>query len=109
MVSRKLCALDDLPPRGLVKLELDGRSLIAVRFDDDQVAVYHGRCPHQQMPLGDGHFDGRVLECAAHGWTFDLVTGRGVEPAYCFLARYPARIEGGEVWIEIRNADEYQR
>ncbi|MGE0877703.1 MAG: Rieske 2Fe-2S domain-containing protein [Acidimicrobiia bacterium] len=33
-------------------------------------------CPHRQADLGAfGHVDGATLECAMHGWKFDLTTG----------------------------------
>jgi phenylpropionate dioxygenase-like ring-hydroxylating dioxygenase large terminal subunit len=33
-------------------------------------------CPHRGMPLSYGRFDGQILECSYHGWTFDAHTGQ---------------------------------
>src|SRR5690349_13162444 len=33
-------------------------------------------CPHRGMPLSCGRFDGALLECGYHGWTFDALSGQ---------------------------------
>jgi phenylpropionate dioxygenase-like ring-hydroxylating dioxygenase large terminal subunit len=33
-------------------------------------------CPHRAYPLSVGHFDGKNVECAYHGWQFDARTGQ---------------------------------
>jgi len=33
-------------------------------------------CPHRGMPLNSGQFDGELLECPYHGWSFDVHNGQ---------------------------------
>lgn len=59
-------------------------------------------CPHAGYPLHEGELDGSYVICPGHAWTFSVVTGLAEgeveeEP----LRRYPVRIEGDEVWIDV--------
>jgi nitrite reductase/ring-hydroxylating ferredoxin subunit len=82
-------AVLDAGDREIVVLEVDG---VLHAFDN--------ACPHQGNPLADGEILGDVLQCAYHGWRFDLATGAclaGDEP----VRRYPAELVGGELRIRL--------
>ena len=57
-------------------------------------------CPHQDIPLVEGKFDGKLLVCRAHQWMFDASTGQGVNPSNCQLAEYPLKIDGDDVMVD---------
>jgi phenylpropionate dioxygenase-like ring-hydroxylating dioxygenase large terminal subunit len=40
------------------------------RDSDGKVFAMRDICPHQAVPLSDGRFDGKQVECCFHGWTF---------------------------------------
>jgi nitrite reductase/ring-hydroxylating ferredoxin subunit len=74
-----------------------GREIVVLRVGDE-VHAFDNACPHQGNPLVEGELLGDVLECAYHGWRFDLATGAclaGDEPA----RRYDAELAGGELRI----------
>jgi nitrite reductase/ring-hydroxylating ferredoxin subunit len=78
-------------------VELEGRRILLLRVGDD-VHAFDNACPHEGNPLVEGEVLGDVLECAYHGWRFDLATGAclaGDEAAH----RYPAELRGDEVRI----------
>jgi len=50
--------------------------LVLGRDADGKVFAMRDVCPHRAFPLSAGHFDGRNLECAYHGWQFDAHTGQ---------------------------------
>ena len=56
------------------KIMLDEPLLIARDSDGAPFAI-RDVCPHRGIPLSDGAFDGREIECCYHGWRFDR-TGR---------------------------------
>jgi toluene monooxygenase system ferredoxin subunit len=74
--------------------------VVVVWPDEGEPKAYDGMCPHQQLPLADGDFDGTTLVCAYHMWSFDGSTGESVCPAGNKLAAYPLRIEGDDVIVE---------
>jgi nitrite reductase/ring-hydroxylating ferredoxin subunit len=82
-------AVVDAGDREIVVLEVDGA-----------LHAFDNACPHRGNPLADGEVLGDVLECAYHGWRFDLATGAclvGEEAA----RRYPAERVGGELRIRL--------
>ena len=62
------------------------------------------RCPHAGYPLHYGPLQGSVIICRLHGWPFDVCTGRmpGNLDGYA-LERFPTRVEGDEVWVDLDN------
>ena len=82
--------------------ELWDDELFACRVGSDPVFVvkrgacvvaYRDRCPHLGVPLSEGMLDGDVLTCRAHHHTFDVTTGRGINPPDAQLDRFVARID----------------
>lgn len=101
MAFQKVCSLDDLWEGELLEAEVGTHVVVLVGLEGGQVRAFQGACPHQDIPLAEGRFDGRVLTCRAHQWTFDARTGKGINPGNCSLAEYPVEIEGDEVRIEV--------
>jgi toluene monooxygenase system ferredoxin subunit len=50
--------------------------------------------------LAEAEFDGRVLTCPTHNWTWDLKTGEPMHPKESSLAQYPVKVEDGIVYID---------
>jgi nitrite reductase/ring-hydroxylating ferredoxin subunit len=78
-------------------VDAGGREIVVLRVAGE-LHAFDNACPHQGNPLVEGEVLGDVLECAYHGWRFDLATGAclaGDEPA----RRYEVELEGGELRI----------
>jgi nitrite reductase/ring-hydroxylating ferredoxin subunit len=81
-------------------VELEGRRILLLRVGDE-IHAFDNACPHEGNPLVEGELLGDVLECAYHGWRFDLATGAclaGDEAAH----RYEAELAGTEIRIRLR-------
>src|ERR1700742_4294149 len=68
---------------------------------DGEIVAYEDRCPHLANPLSKGALDAHVLTCAAHEWCFDARTGNGVNPATACLRRFPVRIDGNTIFVDL--------
>ena len=80
-------------------VDAGGREIVVLRVAGE-LHAFDNACPHQGNPLVEGEVLGDVLECAYHGWRFDLATGAclaGDEPA----RRYEVELEGGELRINL--------
>jgi len=100
MAHLKACSQDELWEGDMVEVELNDHVVLLVWPSVGEIHAYQGICPHQDIPLAEGKFDGRVLMCRAHQWTFDANTGAGINPGNCKLARYPVKVEGGDIYID---------
>ena len=79
-----------------------GRRVLLV-YVDGGVRAYDNRCPHRAWPLERGSLADGVLMCANHRYTFDVATGRGIDPGDCDLVAYPCRVEDdGTVAVALR-------
>ena len=93
-----VAAEDELWDGEMDSYRVGGVEVLLVRLGG-QYHAYHGVCPHQSSSLVDGDLDGGTLTCWAHQWTFDAVTGTGINPRTACLTRYAVRVAGGQVWV----------
>ena len=82
--------------------EVDGTPVLLLYPTNGEVTAVQAICPHQNIPLVEGDFDGeKVLTCSAHLWQFDVVACVGINPRHSELARYPVKIEDDTVYVDI--------
>lgn len=102
-------------------VEVDGLEIGVFRVDGE-FRAYLNRCPHQLGPVCEGSFSGRqrasfergslefrlewseetrVLVCPWHAWEFDVETGRNYPQREISLPSFPARVEDGDVVVEV--------
>ena len=77
----------------------DGRQILLLRVAGE-IHAFDNACPHEGNPLVDGDVRGDQLECAYHGWRFDLRTGAclyGEDAA----RRFETAVRGDEILIRI--------
>lgn len=96
------------PGRMLARTML-GEAVLLGRDRDGAVFALRDLCPHRGMPLSEGRFDGREIECCYHGWRFaadghctaipSLVEGQEFDLGRIAVPRYQAREVQGNVWV----------
>jgi 3-phenylpropionate/trans-cinnamate dioxygenase ferredoxin subunit len=99
-----VCKLDDLPEGAMRLVEVDGRKIGVFRAADGELYAIEDRCSHDDGPLAEGEFDpdACTVECPRHGSLFDLRSGRPKTlPAYVPVETFEARIEDGDVKLEV--------
>ncbi len=101
----EVCAEDDLWAGEMDCFDVASREVLIVSVDG-QLHAYDGICPHQSMPLVEGRFDGKVLTCRAHEWSFDACSGQGINPKNACLHRFPLRIVDGKVFVAVEPNNE---
>lgn len=68
----KLCDSDDLPAKGVKRLECLGQHLVLFRTESGEAKVLDAYCPHMGADLGVGSkVVGDCIECPFHKWTFN--------------------------------------
>ena len=68
---------------------------------DGAIHAYEDKCAHLGVPLSKGKLAGRVLTCHAHEWQYDASTGEGLNPVCMRLKRFPVRMEGTDVFVDV--------
>jgi 3-phenylpropionate/trans-cinnamate dioxygenase ferredoxin component len=81
-------------------VEVGGRSVAVFVVGGDYYAI-DNTCPHRGGPLAEGEVDGRVVTCPWHAWRWDVTTGANVNNPAVRVARYPVRVEGEEIVVDL--------
>jgi len=97
MTKRILCRVDDVPRNGLKEVEAGGGLKVLVASSGGEFFGYQAQCPHQDVALCEGLYDGSVLTCHMHLWQWDIRTGEAMGIAEAPLQGYPISVEGGDI------------
>ena len=104
MDKRFVCPREQVPANGMIQCETqDGLKLLVVNSGDDYFA-YQAMCPHQEVPLCEGLYDGAVLTCHQHLWQWDIRTGAPMGIAEAPLERYDVTVEGDAIYVSSQGA-----
>ena len=97
-----LCAADDVPVNGSLRIEPQaGLPALAVFNREGLFYVTDDRCTHGEASLCEGELDGHLIECPFHQGTFDIRTGEAVgAPCRIALRTYAAVVISGQVGIQ---------
>jgi 3-phenylpropionate/trans-cinnamate dioxygenase ferredoxin subunit len=99
-----VCKLEELPAGEMRLIEADGRKIGVFHCEDGELYAIEDRCSHDDGPLAEGEFDAAActVECPRHGSLFDITSGRPKTlPAYQPVETFEARVEDGDVKLEI--------
>jgi toluene monooxygenase system ferredoxin subunit len=61
--------------------------------------AYQSTCPHQDVCLGEGFYDGSLLTCHQHLWQWDITTGEARGLAEAPLESYEVKLIDGEIFV----------
>jgi 3-phenylpropionate/trans-cinnamate dioxygenase ferredoxin subunit len=98
----KACNADDIEPEDVLRFDHGDRTFAIYRTREGKFHATDGHCTHAKVHLAGGLVMDHVIECPKHNGRFDFTTGRAQgAPACVDLKTYPARLENGEVFIQI--------
>jgi naphthalene 1,2-dioxygenase system ferredoxin subunit len=90
---------DELPNNDVWPVVVAGRD-IAIYTVGDQVYATDNLCTHGHARLCDGFLEGHEIECPLHQGKFDVRDGKPTcAPVTEPLRSYPAKVEGGRVFL----------
>ena len=99
MAKRFVCKVADVPPNGLKEVEAEGGLKLLVASAGGDFYGYQAQCPHQDVALCEGLYDGSVLTCHMHLWQWDIRTGAPMGIAEALLQSYPIAVEGDALYL----------
>ena len=97
----RLCALDEVPSAGVLRVSLGAGEALTVFRLDDRYFVVDDRCPHRGASLAKyGELAAGTVECILHGAVFDLGTGDCIAgPCAIGLNVHPCTERDGAIYI----------
>lgn len=102
----RACAADEVEEEDLIRFDHDNRTFAIYRSPDDEYFCTDGLCTHEEVHLEDGLVMEYAIECPKHNGQFDYRTGEALRTPVCVnLATYPTKLENGDVFIDIGEAE----
>jgi toluene monooxygenase system ferredoxin subunit len=99
MSNRLVCRVADVPENGLRECEVEGGLKLLVAKAGGEFFGFQAMCPHQDVPLCEGLFDGSTLTCHMHLWQWDVRSGEPLGLAEAPLQRYSLVRDGDAVYL----------
>jgi len=80
-------------------VDADGTRIVVFNLEGEYYAI-EDVCTHDGGQLTGGHVEGAEIVCPRHGARFCIRTGEALTaPAYEPTAKFPVRVEAGEVQV----------
>ena len=99
MAKPMVCRVADVPENTLKECEAEGGLKLVVANAGGEFVGFQAMCPHQDVPLCEGLFDGQTLTCHMHLWQWDVRSGAPQGIAEAPLQRYPLVREGDALYL----------
>lgn len=94
-------SIEQLTPGNKTAFTIHGIDLMLANVNGNIYATQKS-CTHAEENLTEGHLEGSIIECPAHGAMFDIVNGRVLSlPAVTPLKTYPAKVENGIIMVDV--------
>jgi len=102
MAWTEVCAEGAIPNEDVMRFDHGGKTYAVYRSPGDKYYATDGLCTHEKIHLCDGLVMDNIIECPKHNGRFDYTTGKAKgAPCVINLKTYPAKLEGGKVFIDI--------
>jgi len=88
----------------MLECEAEGGLKLLVANAGNEYFAYQAMCPHQEVPLCEGMYDGAVLTCHQHLWQWDIRTGAAIGLAEAPLERFAVEVEGDAIYVVAQSA-----
>ena len=96
----KVCRVNDLVNNAGKRFIVDDVDVALFKVDE-KIYALSNICPHQHSPLiYDGFLEDGCIVCPAHGWMFNLETGK-TPTGQKGLNSFEVQIENGDVYIKV--------
>lgn len=95
----RVCKADSIDEGGTRLVIADGQYIILAWPDSGALKAFQGVCPHTNAPLAEAEFDGQIIACPQHNWTWDAASGAAIHPQESALAEYPVKVEDGVIYV----------
>jgi nitrite reductase (NADH) small subunit len=89
--------IDDIPRQGARVVKTAAGDIAIFRTLHDEVFALRDKCPHKGGPLSQGIVTGNKVACPLHDWKIALDTGIAQAPDVGCAARYPIKMNNGQV------------
>lgn len=104
MSKTRICLKSEIPANGMKECATTGGLNLLIANSGEAYYAVQAMCPHQEVALCEGLFDGTVLTCHQHLWQWDIKTGAPLGMAEAPLERFDVFIDGETIYVGTQGA-----
>ena len=104
MNKQRICLKSEIPANGMRECATESGLKLLVANSGSAYYAVQAICPHQEVALCEGLYDGTVLTCHQHLWQWDIKTGAPLGLAEAPLERFDVFIEGETIFAGSQGA-----
>lgn len=104
-MGRKLvCRRADVPANGMAEFDAGEGLKVLIASSGGEYFACQATCPHQDVPLAEGLFDGSVLTCHQHLWQWNIRSGTPMGLAELPLECFKVETDNDSIYIDTPGA-----
>lgn len=104
MARKFVCRRGDVPANGMAAFDAgEGLKVLIARSGEEYFAC-QATCPHQDVSLAEGLYDGSVLTCHQHLWQWDIRSGSPLGLAEMPLDCFKVEVDNDSIYIDTPGA-----
>jgi nitrite reductase/ring-hydroxylating ferredoxin subunit len=96
----EVAQLEQIPAGTGTTVTVAGKEIALFNVDGVVYAMDDG-CLHHGASLGFGKVEGKVVTCRAHGWKYNVTTGKTLHVPDYGVGCYQVKIEDGKVFVSL--------
>ena len=101
----RIANIGDFDRVRIKSFQLLGKYVGVVKNPDGSFYATEIACKHQNADLTTGRFQGDIVTCPRHGWTYNIRTGQCLNQPSAVLRRHALRVEGDNILVSLYPED----
>jgi toluene monooxygenase system ferredoxin subunit len=104
MARKFVCRRADVPANGMAAFDAGEGLKVLIASSGEEYFACQATCPHQDVSLAEGLFDGSVLTCHQHLWQWDIRSGSPLGLAEMPLDCFKVEVDNDSIYIDTPGA-----
>jgi len=104
MARKFVCRRSDVPANGMAEFDVGDGVKVLIASSGEEYFACQATCPHQDVSLAEGLFDGSVLTCHQHLWQWNIRSGSPLGLAEMPLDCFKVEVDNDSIYIDTPGA-----
>lgn len=104
MARKFVCRRGDVPANGMAEFDAGEGLKVLIASSGEEYFACQATCPHQDVSLAEGLFDGSVLTCHQHLWQWNIRSGSPLGLAEMPLDCFKVEVDNDSIYIDTPGA-----
>ncbi len=104
MARKFVCRRADVPANGMAAFDAGDGLKVLIANSGEEYFACQATCPHQDVSLAEGLYDGSVLTCHQHLWQWDIRSGSPIGLAEMPLECFKVEMDNDSIYVDTPGA-----